>query len=84
MGAASQQLIFGLLLLAVGVISAVLTPGVDRARKAITKSISPDNPQRGLNAYGKITYTAFTIVSLVIGVAFIAVSLFELATGIRR
>ncbi|TDK23918.1 hypothetical protein E2F48_14055 [Arthrobacter crusticola] len=76
--------IFGLFCLGVGVVSALLTPRINRARKALTKSISPDNPRRGLNAYGKITYTAFTIISLVMGVVFIAVSLFELATGVRR
>lgn len=73
-----EELIFGFILFTVGALFALLTKRADRARAALTRTISSTNPLRGLNAYGKITYTAATVVGLVVGAVFILVGMFRL------
>ncbi len=68
---ALDQLIFGLLLLASGVIAVILKRRVYAFYDNMLDSLSPDEPTRGLNKLHKIPYVIFIYFSLIGGVFFI-------------
>jgi hypothetical protein len=73
---ALDQLVFGVLLLVVGVIAVILKRRVYKFYDNMLDSLSPDKPTRGLNKLHKIPYVIFIFFSLIGGILFILWSVY--------
>ena len=73
--------IFGVLLVAVGFVCRRLIPQVDRLRESMSDSLVPKRFRRGLNAYGKYTFTAFCFAAMLMGLFLIYLGLFDRVRG---
>ena len=65
------ELVFGLLLLTMGTISALLTRRADRRRLQLMKAISPNAEHPGVIKYAKTSRFLYVVSCLVVGVGFL-------------
>lgn len=72
------DLIFGLLLLAMGILGALLTRRADRRRLQLMEAVSPNAGHPGVIKYAKTSRLLYVALCLVIGVGFLVFGIVNL------
>jgi hypothetical protein len=69
-------LLVGLMLIAVGTVSTLLTRRADRRRVELMKKVSPDNDHPGVISFAQGSRSAFVMLCFILGVVSIVSSFF--------
>jgi hypothetical protein len=72
------ELVFGLLLLVMGTISALLTRRADRRRLQLMEAVSPGVERPGVIKYAKTTRSLYMALCFVLGVSFVILGIVNL------
>lgn len=72
------ELVFGLVLLAAGILSALLTRRADRRRLQLMEAISPNAEHPGVIKYAKTSRLLYVVLCIVVGVGFLIFGLVKL------
>lgn len=72
------ELVFGLVLLAAGILSALLTRRADRRRLQLMEAISPNAEHPGVIKYAKTSRLLYIVLCIVVGVGFLIFGLVKL------
>jgi site-specific recombinase len=72
------ELVFGLVLLLMGTVSALLTRRADRRRLQLMKTVSPNTERPGVIGYAKTSRSLYIALCFILGVSFVILGIVNL------